>query len=112
VIAARAAGATEIVDPRPYLVGELIDTFAKYPGLGSVLPAMGYSDEQVRDLEATIRRAAAGGVEAVAIGTPMDLGALIDIPVPHTRVSYELQVLGEPTLEHALAPILHRLRGA
>jgi predicted GTPase len=94
VIAARAAGATEVVDPRPFLAVELVDTFAKYPHLGAVLPAIGYGSAQVRDLEATLRSAAAGGVEAVAIGTPMDL-----------------EVLGTPALADVLAPILRRVRG-
>ena len=105
VIAARAAGA-EIVDPRPYLVGELVETFARYPDLGPVLPAMGYGEAQTRDLEATLRRAAEGGVEAVAVGTPIDLGAVIDVPLPYTRVRYELKVLDEPSLEAVLAPVL------
>ena len=61
---------------------------------------------QVRDLEATFAKAAEGGVEAVAVGTPIDLGRLVKIPVPNTRVRYELQVLGRPTLEEVLAPVL------
>jgi predicted GTPase len=105
VIAARAAGA-QIVDPRPYLVGELRETFERYPDLGPVLPAMGYGERQTRDLEATLRRAAEGGVHAVAVGTPIDLGTVIDIPLPYTRVRYELHVLGEPSLEDVLAPVL------
>ena len=108
MLGARAAGAAELVDPRPFLDGELRDTFAKYPDLGALLPAMGYGHQQVRDLEATLRNAARGGVEAVAVGTPIDLGAVIDIPVPHTRVTYELEVVGSPTLEDALRPVLHR----
>jgi predicted GTPase len=105
VIAARQAGAT-IVDPRPYLMGELRETFERYPDLGPVLPAMGYGQGQTRDLEATLRRAAEDGVEAIAVGTPIDLGGVIDLPLPHTRVRYELEVLGEPTLEDVLEPIL------
>jgi predicted GTPase len=105
VIAARAAGA-EIVDPRPFLVGELKDTFARYPELGPVLPAMGYGEAQTRDLEATLRLAAEAGVEAVAIGTPIDLDAVIDIPLPHTRVRYELEVVDGPSLEAVLARVL------
>lgn len=108
MLGARAAGAAELVDPRPHLEGELRDTFARYPELGALLPAMGYGARQVRDLEATLRRAADGGVEAVAVGTPIDLGAIVDIPVPYTRVRYELQVLGTPTLEDALGPVLPR----
>jgi predicted GTPase len=107
-IAARRSGASAIVDPRPYLVGELKDTFEAYPELGALLPAMGYGAGQVRDLEATIAKAVEGGVEAVAVGTPIDLGRLVNIPVPHTRVRYELQVLGRPTLEDALAPVLKK----
>jgi predicted GTPase len=106
VIGARKAGAAEIVDPRPFAVGEIQATFERYPGIGALLPAMGYGEKQIQDLEATIRAAAENGVEAVAIGTPIDLGKLIDIPLPYTRVRYELQVLGSPTLDDVLAPIL------
>jgi predicted GTPase len=109
-LGARDAGAAEIVDPRPFLVGELEDTFAKYPALGPLLPAMGYGPQQVADLEATLGRAAEGGVEAVAIGTPIDLARLVDVPVPHTRVRYELDVLGEPELHDALKPVLEDAR--
>ena len=105
VIAARAAGA-ELVDPRPFLVGELVDAFRRYPDLGPLLPAMGYGEAQIHDLGATLRRASEGGVEAIAIGTPIDLAGLIEIPLPHTRVRYELEVLGDPGLEAALRPIL------
>ena len=105
-IAAKRSGAASLVDPRPFLVGELKDTFESYPGLGILLPAMGYGEAQVRDLEATIDKAAAGGVEAVAVGTPIDLAKIVNIPVPNTRVRYELQVLGRPTLEEVLAPVM------
>jgi predicted GTPase len=104
-IAARSLGAT-IVDPRRYAVGEIAQTFAHYPNTGALLPAMGYGDQQIKDLEETIARAARDGVEAVAIGTPIDLGRLIRIPVPHTRVRYELEIRGTPTLADALAPVL------
>jgi predicted GTPase len=107
-IAARRAGAAALVDPRPFLVGELQETFETYPELGVLLPAMGYGESQVKDLEATITRAAEGGVEAVAVGTPIDLARIVDIPVPNTRVRYELQVLGRPTLEEVLAPVLKK----
>jgi predicted GTPase len=106
MIGARAAGAARLVDPRPFLQGELVDTFEKYPALGPLLPAMGYGHQQIRDLEDTLRKAAEGGVEAVAVGTPIDLGRLIAVPLPYTRVRYELDVIGEPTLEDALRPIL------
>ncbi|HEU5173833.1 MAG TPA: hypothetical protein VFT96_03690, partial [Gemmatimonadaceae bacterium] len=94
------------VDPRPFAVGEIAETFARYPNLGALLPAMGYGEQQIRDLEQTIARAAAAGVQAVAIGTPIDLARLVRIPVPHTRVRYELEVRGTPTLADVLAPIL------
>jgi predicted GTPase len=74
--------------------------------LGPLLPAMGYGEGQVRDLEATLRRAAEGGVEAVVIGTPIDLAHLVEIPLPHTRARYSLEVLDGPTLADALAPVL------
>jgi len=107
-IAAKRSGAGSLVDPRPFLVGELKDTFESYPGLGILLPAMGYGEAQVKDLEATIAKAVEGGVEAVAVGTPIDLAQIVNIPVPNTRVRYELQVLGRPTLEEVLAPVLKK----
>ncbi len=106
VIGARKAGAAELVDARPFAVGEIASTFQRYPGIGTLLPAMGYGEQQVKDLEATLRKAAEGGVEAVAIGTPINLARLVDIPVPYTRVRYELQVIGSPTLRDVLAPVL------
>jgi predicted GTPase len=106
ILGARKAGAARLVDPRPYAVGEIAETFSRYPGIGQLLPAMGYGEQQVRDLEETIRRAADDGVEAVAIGTPIDLARLVAIPVPHTRVRYELQVLGSPGLADVLEPLL------
>ena len=69
---------------------------------------MGYGAAQVRDLAETLQRAARGGVDAVAVGTPVDLARLIDLPVPHTRVRYDLEVLGAPTLAEVLAPVLRR----
>ena len=83
--------------------GEPFDT---YPDIGPLLPAMGYGDAQVRDLEATLARAAQGGVEAVVVGTPIDLARIVKIPLPHTRARYSLEVRGTPTLEDALRPIL------
>jgi len=106
VIGAREAGAAEIIDPRPFLVGELERTFETYPDVGTILPAMGYGDKQIADLEATIQKAVDGGVEAVAIGTPIDLAGLVKISVPHTRVRYELEPIGKPDLWDALAPML------
>jgi predicted GTPase len=72
---------------------------------------MGYGDAQIRDLETTIANAAAAGVEAVAIGTPIDLARLIRIPIPFTRVRYDLEILGEPSLEALLAPVIRAALG-
>jgi predicted GTPase len=100
VVAARKFGATEIVDPRPYVVGKLAETFEVYPEIGKVLPAMGYSDQQLADLEATIK---ATDCEAVVIGTPIDLTRIIEIDKPATRVHYNLQEIGRPNLDQVLA---------
>src|SRR5690606_22748798 len=108
VLAAEQAGAAEIVDPRPYAAGELKDVFERYPAIGPLLPAMGYGAAQVRDLEETIRRAVDAGVEAVAVGTPIDLARLVSIPVPHACVTYEVELRGRPDLRDVLAPILER----
>lgn len=104
VIAARSAGG-EPVDPRPFAAGEIADTFAKYPHIGAVLPAMGYGARQVADLQETVRRGVAEGVQAVAVGTPVDLARLIDMPVPSTRVRYELRLTGT-TVRDLLEPVL------
>jgi predicted GTPase len=103
VVAAKKFGAAELVDPRPYAVGSIAKTFAKYPGIGTLLPAMGYGDQQVKDLEATVRKAK---VDAVIIATPIDLSRIIKISQPMLRVTYDLQELGKPDLEDALRPIL------
>jgi predicted GTPase len=108
-LGARKCGAAEIVDPRPWAVGELAETFRSHPHMGPLLPAMGYGEGQIRDLEATVARAVdEGGVEAVAVGTPIALDQLIRIAVPHTRVRYDLRTLGSPDLEDALAPLRGR----
>jgi predicted GTPase len=96
MVAAQKFGAAELIDPRPYLVGKLRDTFETYPDIGILLPAMGYGDEQLRDLEATIN---ACDCDSVIIGTPIDLNRVIDIKKPNTRVFYDLQSIGSPTLE-------------
>ena len=98
-VAARRFGAAEIVDPRPYAVGTIKATYAKYPTTGQVLPAMGYGDEQTRELEETINRA---DVDLVIIGTPIDLSRVLKIDKPSQRVRYELQEIGQPTLEDLL----------
>jgi predicted GTPase len=99
VVAAHRYGAREIVDPRPYAVGSIAETFEAYPETGPVLPAMGYSAQQIHDLEVTIRATPA---DRVIIATPIDLGGLISIDRPVHRVCYELQVIGRPTLEEIL----------
>jgi predicted GTPase len=99
VVAARKFGAAEIVDPRPYTVGKLSETFEIYPEIGSILPAMGYSQEQRKDLEETIN---ATDCEAVVIGTPIDLSRIIEIDKPTARVQYDLQEIGKPDLTDVL----------
>jgi predicted GTPase len=99
VVAAKKHGATEFIDPRPYLVGKLKETFEIYPEIGTILPAMGYGEEQLRDLEATIN---ATDCDAVVIGTPIDLGRIVNIEKPNTRVFYDLQEIGEPNLDGVL----------
>jgi predicted GTPase len=106
-VAARKGGAAEIVDPRPHAVGKLIDTYRTYPRIGLVLPAMGYGDEQVRDLEATIDRVPC---DVVVIGTPIDLTRLVRIRRPTVRVRYELQEIGRPDLRDVLRPFLDAQR--
>ena len=98
-VAARRFGAAEIVDPRPYAVGSIAATYQKYPTTGKVLPAMGYGDKQVRELEQTINNANA---DMVIIGTPIDLGRLLDLNKPAQRVRYELEEIGQPTLADIL----------
>jgi predicted GTPase len=99
IIAARRYGAAAIVDPRPYLTGTLKQTFAHYPRIGTLLPAMGYSHEQVKDLETTINRA---DCDLVLLATPIDLNRLITIAKPTLRIRYDYQDHGQPTLESVL----------
>ncbi|MFP4469597.1 MAG: cyclic 2,3-diphosphoglycerate synthase [Bacteroidales bacterium] len=94
-VAAQKFGAAEMVDPRPYTVGKLSETFEIYPNIGTLLPAMGYSEQQLKDLETTINNTEC---DAVVIGTPIDLNRLIDIKKPNTRVYYDLQEIGYPNL--------------
>ncbi len=98
-LAAKKFGATELVDPRPFLAGKIADTFREYPGIGALLPAMGYGDEQLRDLETTIAHT---DCDAVVIGTPIDLRRVIRIDKPSTRVYYDLQEIGAPNLDEIL----------
>jgi predicted GTPase len=101
VVAARQFGAKEIIDPRPWAVGSIKKTFAKYPKVGTLLPAMGYSPEQICDLEKTIN---AVDCDLVIIGTPIDLNRVVNIQKPSVRVTYELQEIGSPSLETVLKP--------
>jgi predicted GTPase len=102
-VAAQKFGASELVDPRPYTVGKLSETFEIYPGIGTLLPAMGYSEEQLSDLEKTINSTEC---DSVVIGTPIDLNRLIQIKKPNTRVYYDLQEIGHPTLDEILDEFL------
>jgi predicted GTPase len=99
VVAAEKYGAESLVDPRPWTVGKLAETFDKYPDIGQILPAMGYGDEQMKDLETTINSVEC---DAVVIGTPIDLRRVINIEKPSTRVSYKLQEIGTPSLASIL----------
>lgn len=106
-VAARAAGAVP-VDPRPYAAGSLAETFARFPHIGAVLPAMGYSAAQLTDLETTI---AGTPCAAVIAGTPIELGRLIRSARPIRETGYELEQRGGPPLEELLAPVIARAGG-
>lgn len=100
VVAARRFGAAEMIDPRPFAVGSIVDTYQKYPTTGAVLPAMGYGPKQMAELEATINNSDA---DLVIVATPIDLRRVINVKLPMERVRYELQVIGTPTLADLLA---------
>jgi len=100
VVAAQKYGAKEIVDPRPYAIGTIKDTYTKYPGIGTLLPAMGYGKKQIQELENTIN---AVDCDIVIIGTPIDLSRIIKINKKSIRVKYELQEIGKPNLEEVLS---------
>lgn len=99
MVAAKKYGAKECVDPRPFISGKLIDTFKKYPDIGTLLPAMGYGEQQLRDLETTINQTQC---DSVIIATPIDLLRIIKINKPATRVFYDLQEIGKPDLKDVL----------
>jgi predicted GTPase len=99
VVAVQKFGAAGLVDPRPYIVGRLQETFAIYPDIGAVLPAMGYGEQQLKNLETTINSTEC---DAVVIGTPIDLNRIIKIIKPNTRVYYNLQEIGRPNFEMVL----------
>jgi predicted GTPase len=106
ILAAERWGA-EVIDPRPYAVGEIAGTFEKYPDTGPVLPAMGYGDQQIADLKATI---AATPCDLVVVGTPIDLARVVELSRPSVRVRYEMEVLSSPGLVDILAPIIEKAR--
>jgi len=100
IVAAQKYGAKEIIDPRPYAIGTIKDTYTKYPGIGTLLPAMGYGKKQIQELEDTIN---AVDCDIVIIGTPIDLSRIIKINKKSIRVKYELQEIGRPDLEEVLS---------
>ncbi len=107
-VAAERFGAGELVDPRPYAVGKLKDTFRIYPNIGVLLPAMGYGEQQLKDLEETINNT---DCDSVIIGTPIDLTRIINIKKPYTRVHYELDEIGSPNLDEIIKDFIkeHKL---
>jgi predicted GTPase len=104
-VAARKFGCSEEVDPRPYTVGKLSETFEIYPNIGTILPAMGYSEQQLKDLETTINNT---DCDTVVIGTPIDLNRIVKINKPTTRVYYDLQEIGQPSLEGILKDFVQK----
>ena len=107
IIAARQYGARECVDPRPFVVGKLAETFQKYPKIGPLLPAMGYSEDQIHDLEDTIART---DCDSIVIGTPIDLTRILKIKQPSARVYYELQEIGTPNLNEVLSDFCQKIK--
>jgi predicted GTPase len=99
IVATRRFGAARIVDPRPYAVGSIVETFEKYPRTGPLLPAMGYGRQQVEELSETINNTPC---DLVIVATPIDLRRMIEINHPSTRVRYELQEIGQPTMQDVL----------
>jgi predicted GTPase len=104
VLAARENGAANLVDPRPWAVGEIAETFRQYPDTGALLPAMGYGDAQIRDLEATVN---AVDCDLVLVATPIDLTRLMDIAKPHMRIGYSMPA-GDGTITEAVKRALDR----
>ena len=108
-VAAQKFGAREIVDPRPYCTGEIKKTFEAYPGIGALLPAMGYSDRQIKDLEETINKVPC---DTVIIGTPINLKRVIKLKKPAVRVFYELEEIGTPDLKTILSEFVNTLKAS
>ena len=104
-VAALKFGAAELVDPRPYTVGKLTETFKTYPDIGTLLPAMGYGEQQVKDLEQTIANTPC---DAVVIGTPIDLARIVKIKQPTIKIGYELQEIGTPNFEGILKKFVEK----
>jgi len=102
-VAAEKFGASEAIDPRKFTVGTITETFEKYPEIGLVLPAMGYGEQQMKDLEATIAKV---DCDVVIIGTPIDLRRICKIKQPSVRITYDLQEIGRPNLTDVLKPFL------
>ncbi|WNY23515.1 hypothetical protein MmiHf6_08230 [Methanimicrococcus hongohii] len=107
IVAAKRFGASEIVDPKPYAVGKIAETFRIYPHVKGLLPAMGYGEEQMKDLAATIERT---DCDSVIIGTPIDLARVIKIDKPNTRVNYSLQEIGHPDMEDVLTDFIKKIK--
>ncbi len=105
IVAARKYGASGLVDPRPFTVGKLSETFEIYPEIGVLLPAMGYGEQQLKDLETTINTC---DCDSVVIGTPIDLSRIINIKKPFTRVYYDLQEIGKPDMEDVINEFLRK----
>ena len=105
VVAARKFGAAALVDPRPYTVGKLTETFSIYPNIGTLLPAMGYGDQQLKDLEETINNT---DCDSVLVATPIDLNRIINIRKPNTRVYYDLQEIGDPNLSQVMDEFVNK----
>jgi predicted GTPase len=99
VVIARRQGAAELIDPRPYAVGSIAETYVKYPHMGPLLPAMGYGEAQIRELEETIN---ASPADVLLVATPIDLTRLVRVRVPAVRATYELSEVGDSTIEDAL----------
>ena len=107
IVAAKRFGAAEIIDPKQYAVGRLAETYKIYPNIGKLLPAMGYGEEQIADLAATIERA---DCDSVVVATPIDLKRIIKINKPNTRVEYALQEIGKPDMNDVLANFIKKIK--
>ena len=107
IVAAQRYGAADIVDPRPYAVGRLAETYRIYPNVGKLLPAMGYGEQQMNDLSATIEKT---DCDSVVIATPIDLQRIIKIGKPCTRVAYNLQEIGNPNMDDVLEGFIEKIK--